>query len=159
MRRPIWLLLLALLAPAPVAGAEPWAPGTVVTPFRLADQNDAPHVIDAATRLLLVTHDMDGGALVREALAQLDAATLEARGVAYVADISGMPGLVARLMAIPRMRKRPYPVLLDRDGVATRDVPRAEGKATLVRLDGLRVTDVAQLGTVDEVGHAVAPRP
>jgi hypothetical protein len=82
---------------------------------------------------------MDGGGQVKEAFATVDQAWLDARGVAYVADISGMPALVSRLMAVPRMRSRPYRVLLDRDGTRTRDLPREKGRATVLWLDDLTV--------------------
>ena len=55
--------------------------------------------------------------------------------VLYVADIHGMPSFIARMFAIPSMQKRPYPMLLDRDGAATARFPSEEGKATLLFLE------------------------
>jgi hypothetical protein len=148
----------ALLLVPLVASAEPWSVGTTIQPVRLTDQHDVPAEAGVSTRLLLVSHDMDGGALVREALDRFDQATLDAHGVAYVADVSRMPGFVTSLVAIPRMRKRPYRILVDRDGTATRDVPAAAGKATLVRLEALRVTAIEQLETTAAVADAIGAR-
>ena len=69
----------------------------------------------------------------------------------YVADISGMPGLVARMFAVPSMRKRPYPMLLDRDGEITARLPDVEGSATLIFCDDLQVTRVLHLTQSSEV--------
>jgi hypothetical protein len=42
-----------------------------------------------------------------------------------------MPGPIRRWIAIPRMRDRSYPVLLDTDGEATAGLPSAEGEGHL----------------------------
>lgn len=150
--RPLAPLLLLLAA---AAGAEPVAVGTQLAPLALADQHDVRAEVSNVARVLLFTRDMGGGNLVKEALTDRDQRFLDDRRAVYVADISRMPALVSRLMALPRMRRRGYRVLLDRDGQATRDLPWVEGKVTLVGLDDLRVTRVAHLASVDEVRAAL----
>jgi predicted DNA-binding WGR domain protein len=39
-------------------------------------------------------------------------------------------------------KKRGYPMLLDREGELTKNLPGAEGKATIVELEGLKITGV-----------------
>jgi len=148
-----WILPLLVVATI-AAAAQPVGVGGSLPRFRLADQHDAPYELDPAVTLLVVTHDMDGGTIVRETLGETPQATLDARGIVYVADIGGMPALVSRLIALPRMRKRPYRVVLDRDGAVTRELPAAAGKATVVRLDALRVTSIEQVGSRDAL-HAL----
>ncbi len=154
---PRWLAVLGLVAVATVARAEPLAAGAAMPPLRLTDQHDAAWELGPTVRILLVTHDMDGGAIVRETLGDTPQATLDAAGVAYVADVSGMPALVSRLMAVPRMRKRPYRVLLDRDGAATRDVPSEKGRVTVVRLDGGTVASIEQVGDREALRRILFP--
>ena len=105
---------------------------------------------------MLVTHDMDAGRIAKAVLADHTAATLAERGAVYVADISKMPGFVSRLMAIPRMRRRPYPVLLDRDALTVHRFPLAEGRVTAVHLADGRITAIEQLGAEDAVRAALA---
>ena len=100
---------------------------------------------------------MDGGALVKEALAEDGRARLEAAAAVYVSDISRMPGFVRSAFALPSLRRRDYPVLLDETGEATRALPSMEGKATLLRLDGGRVAGVAFASSAAEVLAALAP--
>jgi hypothetical protein len=133
---------LALLVVAAVCRAEPWAPGTTLPALALDDQHGARAVVDERVRVVVFSHDMKGGDVVREALAEVDQRFLDERRVVYVADISGMPGLIARLVAVPRMRGRRYRMLLDRDGDATHDVPRVDDAPTLVFVEGGRVTRV-----------------
>jgi hypothetical protein len=149
-------LALVLLGLAPLAGhAQSVAVNDTLTPIVLEDQHGRPGGVDAATRAVLLSRDMDGGGLVREALATDGAARLERAGAAYVADVHAMPGLVRRFIALPRMRERPYRVLLDLDGGPTARLPAEAGKATWLRLDGLRVVEVRFLTSTDEVRAAL----
>ena len=150
-----WLAAL-LLGLVPSAGAaQSVALGEVLAPIALEDQHGQPGGVDAGTRAVLLSRDMDGGALVRGALASDGAARLEHAGAVYVADVHAMPALIRRLFAIPRMRERPYRVLLDLDGGPTARLPAEAGKATWLRLDSLRVVEVRFLTSADEVSTAL----
>jgi hypothetical protein len=148
-------LVVACLG-AGAAQAEPVGEGAVIEPFTLEDQHGVERAVDAATRSVLLSRDMDGGAFVRETLAEDGAAKLEKAGAVYVADVSRMPGPIRRWIAIPRMRDRGYPVLLDTEGDVTASLPSAEGKASWIRLQGLRVVEVRLLGSAAEVESALA---
>jgi hypothetical protein len=137
------------------ATAAPYAVGDRLRPFVLEDQHGVRAEVGYRVRLLLLTRDMDGGRLVKEALAQTSQAELDARDAAYVADVSRMPALVTRLFALPSMRKRAYRILLDRDGTATRDVPSVDGGVTVLRLDGLEVRDLRHVKTPEELRGVV----
>lgn len=149
---------LAALAPPP-AYAEPVGEGSVLAPLTLEDQHGVARSVDASTRGMLFSRDMDGGAFVREALAEDGAAKLEQAGVVYVADVHRMPGPIRRWIAIPRMRDRGYPVLLDTEGEATASFPSTEGEASWIRLEGLRVTEVRILGSKAEVEAVLEGAP
>jgi hypothetical protein len=142
---------LIVLLFAAFAHAEPYAVGSTLVPFALEDQHGKRAEIGAGVRLLMLTRDMDAGDLVKQALAATEQRVLDERHAVYVADISGMPALVSRFIAVPRMRERPYRVLLDRDRSTTRDVPSVKGKVTVLSLDALRVTGVDHLGSVEAV--------
>jgi hypothetical protein len=63
-------------------------------------------------------------------------------GLVYVADIHRMPGFVARMFALPSMRKRPYPMLLDREGQVTAPLPSEEGRVVLIRLASREIVGI-----------------
>lgn len=148
--------VLAALLLASGTLAAGWVEGDTIRPVALEDQHGRRGEIDERVRVLLFTRDMGGGGVVKEALADADQAFLDARGVVYVADIGGMPAMISRLFALPAMRKRPYRVLVDRDGSATREFPRAEGKATVILLDRLRVMRVSYAASAAELKAALA---
>ena len=122
------LALLFLAAPTRAEDTPPYVVGDLIDAIALEDQRGDPGAVDASTRVVLFSRDMDGGDLLKEALAEVSADTLATRGAVYVSDISGMPAFVARMMAVPAMRRRPYDMLLDREGDVTARLPDAEGE-------------------------------
>lgn len=128
-----------------------------MAPATLLDQNDVPHKIDASVRVIFFAREMEGGAVIQALLDQEGPGYLGKHRALYVADISGMPSLIAKLVAIPKMREeRPYPTLLDRDGATTAPFPSEEGRVTIMGLDKLRVTAIHYRGSVAGLREAVA---
>ena len=154
------LLSLAWLAAcgSPAPPPSPYGAGSVLPSASLEDQFGAVHSLDESLRLVLFSRDMEGGALLREVLAQHPDALARLQAV-YVADISGMPSLIANTMAIPRMRGRPYPTLLDRDGGVTAAFPSEPGKATLLRLEQRRIQAVLHVDSVSQLRDALGIPP
>jgi hypothetical protein len=144
-------ILIGLLVVAIRAGAAPVGQGDVIEPFSLEDQHGTAHRVDGSVAIILFSRDMAGGDVLKEALKDAPPEALSNVHAVYVADISGMPRLVARLFAIPSMRRRPYSMLLDRDGSKTAVFPDLEGQATLIFLDALKVTHVLHLATPSDV--------
>ena len=154
MKLGLWLLIVSTLA-AGVAFAQSVGVGDRIAPLSLEDQHGVLRAVDEASRVVLFSRDMDGGKLLKQALADTEAGFLESRQAVYVADISGMPKMVARLFALPSMRRRPYPMLLDRTGEATRALPDVEEKATLIFLDALEVERIEHLDSSEAVRAAL----
>lgn len=140
--------------------ATPWKVGAAVSPFTLEDQHGEEGGVDASTRLVLFTADMDATKLVRTALEQKPALQdLAARDAVSVSDIHRMPSVITTLFALPAMRRRPWRMLLDRGPGPTVDIPREEGHVTAVALDDLTVRSIEFLDSPDEVARVLAPPP
>jgi len=155
------LLVAVLLAGGAVAQGPQIVPDRLAA-FELADQHGAAHRVDGSVRVLVLSRDMDGGAVVRGALerqGEAAAAFLAERGAVYVADVSRMPGLVRSLIAIPRMRGRPYAVLLDTTGETTAALPSQEGRATVLWLEDLRPVRVELLDSPDALLERLGELP
>lgn len=155
------LLLGALPALAEDAAPEAIAVGGALPVVSLKDQHGEEHVIDGSLRAILFSRDMDGGGVVRalldpEALGEPPAPFLARHAAVCVADVHRMPGLIRRVIAKPRMRKRPYPLLLDEEGDVTAAWPSREGHATFIRLDGLRVVEVLHTESPAALREALA---
>lgn len=124
------------------AFAAPYAAGESINAFSLEDQHGEQHKVDIRVTRILFSRDMDGADLIEQGLIEMNAANLKSKGIVYVADISGMPGLVASMFAIPAMQDMSYPILLDRDGNTTARLPGKAEQATLIFLDKLTITRV-----------------
>jgi hypothetical protein len=152
------LLLILLLLPALVSAA-PLDTGTPMPVLTLKDQNDTTRTIDADTRLLIFSAERDVSALVETALADQTAEALAAAGIQYVSDISGMPGMVTTMIALPKMRKRPYPMLLARESEETAMLPREPGKVTLIANEGGSIKSVRFIGDAASLRAALGIAP
>lgn len=149
-------LLVTLMSGASPALAEdgalrPLAVGEVLPEFSLEDQFGAEGRVDDSVRVILFSRDMEGGDLLRTGLAEVGEGVLPAARVVYVSDISGMPRLVARMFALPKMRKRPYPMLLDRTGEWTALLPGTPGRATFIHLERLKIRTVEEFDSAEAV--------
>jgi hypothetical protein len=121
------------------------AAGSAAPQLELRDQHDVAARIDETVRLVVFTREMDAGDIVKEALASDGARLLAEAGAVSVADIEAMPALVTRMFALPAMRKRPYRLLLDRDGQATATWPAVEGQVTLLHLSAGHPRKIARV--------------
>lgn len=136
------LLVAALLLPAVVLAVEPYTTGDTLPATRFDDQHGLTHTLHEHVRVIVFSHDMEGGDVIKAALADDGPRLLGDAGAVYVADVSGMPTVIRRMFALPKMRKRTYPMLLDTDGDATARYPARPAQATVIVLDRLRVTSI-----------------
>lgn len=102
-----------------------------------------------AMHMALYADDMTANDLVHSALVHLNKECMKNGQLVYLADISGMPSLISKLIAIPRMRKYSYPIWLDYDGRATAGLPAKKGRVTVLKV---------KKGTIKSVEFVSDPR-
>ncbi len=143
----------ALLAAAALLGTAAWpvladearlGVGATLPPLSVNDQFDRPVSIDAGTRVLLFAADKAAGDIATEVLRPHPEVLAQQRLV-YLADISGMPAVITRMFALPKMRELPFPVGLVRDAAVTEALPRQAGALTWIALDQGTVRSVESL--------------
>ena len=156
---PLLLVAVQVSACASEPPPEIVAVGSKLERVTLHDQNEEPHQIDESAYVIFFAREMEGGKVIRSLLAN-DPGFLKKHRALYVADISGMPALIANLVAIPKMQEeRPYPTLLDRDGRTTAAFPSEEGRVTVMLLDKLRVIGIAYRGSEGGLREAAKRHP
>lgn len=74
------------------------------------DQFEKTHTISNDTKMILVAYDKDISASLKEVLLSKNDNYLKDNKIVYVADITGMPYLIAKFFAIPKMKKYPFSV-------------------------------------------------
>jgi len=91
--------------------------------FPVQDQFDNPWPADQSQLKILFAADMDGYRMLNRHLTQLKdpRSIMETHHIAYVADISQMPAIISKMIAIPKMKKLSYSIFLDKSGEVTKD--------------------------------------
>ena len=88
--------------------AAPLAVDSVVDNLKIKDQNEVEKVIDTNVKTILFASDKSTSDMLRDYLLPLSEKEniLEKNSAVYVADISGMPSLISKFIALPKMKKK-----------------------------------------------------
>lgn len=136
------IALVVTLAGAASVLSAPYEKGQQVASFQAKDQHEQPFTFKpAATRFLLVSHDMETGRKANAVLTTVGRENLERKKVVYLANIFGMPG-VGRMFALPKMKKYSHTIILGDDANLIARFPAESGKVTILALDGGRIISV-----------------
>lgn len=107
--------------------------------------------LTAQTQWVLFAHDKQSADWAHQALTELGLEDLSAQNGLYVSDISAMPGFVTKMFALPKMKKYPYRLALDKSGEQTGDWPKTEGTLSLIKLDGLKLVETSTANSPEQV--------
>lgn len=118
------------------------------------DQHDKSLGVTDKTRVVLFSRGMKGGDIIKEALEALPV-DKQPKELVYVADISGMPSLIAKFVAIPQMQELPFNIALDREGESTKLWPGDKEAATVIHLQQLKILSVTRVETSDALLKAI----
>lgn len=154
-----WILGMLLLAAGGVAGAAELAVGDRLPALKLEDQFGETHAIGEQTRLLLFTADKAAGDMVNETFGPEEGGDLTRDDVAYIADISGMPSLISKLFALPKLRDFPYTVLVVREAETVAFLPRREDAVTVMHLEEGTVRSIGYADSVEELRERINASP
>ena len=143
-------------AQPPTETSEAKTPQALLTKTTLPDQFDSSHSIDENTEWVIFSTDSYTSDLIKKALDDLKLTDLEPSKGFYVADISAMPSMITKMLALPEMKKYPFKILLDKEGDITRHWPRQKGKASLLKLKKLEITSQKLSVKFDEIKDFIA---
>jgi len=134
MKQPFrWLITLGFLLLWLSADAAPLAVGDAVPAFSAKDQFGIDFSSTNGVRFLLVATEMASAKLANQKLAGQGAGYLEKNQAAYLMDIHTMPG-IARLFALPKMRKYPQRIVLVDSAETLAAFPIQPGRVTVLAL-------------------------
>lgn len=131
--------------------------GSTLPALTLKDQHDQEQKITSETKSIIFAKDMDANKLVTKALEGATGKTLPERGSVFVADISGMPKLIGKMFAMPKMKKYPYLILLDRDGAATKEFAVKPKQITVVTLNNFKIEAIDYFDSADALKKVINP--
>lgn len=108
------------------------------------DQWEKPVELNGQTKWLVITQSKDAGKIVKESFESLELKDLAQINLLYLADISGMPGFITSMFAIPKMRDYGFQIgLINEDGqLAALELTSLDSeKVSVVSLNNLEVID------------------
>ncbi|WP_178862326.1 hypothetical protein [Thiomicrorhabdus cannonii] len=115
------------------------------------DQWDKPQTLNEQTEWLILSTHKAGGEWVKKALSDLKIQDLAAKNWLYVADISAMPSLITRFVAIPKMQDYTFAIALEKEGEVTANWPKQADKVSVYKLKGLQIEEVHTLDSEQAV--------
>lgn len=136
------LLATLLLTCASLAQAATLGAGDALPALSLRTQHEQPASPAANARQWLFAADNDGANLVAVLLDGQPASWLADTQRVYLADIHKMPALIARMVALPRLRDKPYPILLGREPEDLAMLPRQRGCVSVLDIQQQKISTV-----------------
>lgn len=124
--------------------------GDATPTFEIKDQFDKSYKLSADTKTILVAETRSTSVIIREYLLSKDKDFLTASKTQYIADISGMPGLISKYIAIPKMKKYPFSILLV-DEEQAKSFSTKEDEITVYSVVDGKVSDVKYIKTTEEL--------
>ena len=116
----------------------------------IKDQFEKEHTVDAKIKTIIFSATKEESNTIKNFLATKDKDYLTTNNIAYVADITGMPSLVSKFFALPKMRDYSFSILLiDEDNKAL--FPVEQDKITIITLDNSKITDIKFIKTTEDL--------
>ncbi|MFA7092532.1 MAG: hypothetical protein WC149_11855 [Arcobacteraceae bacterium] len=126
-------LFLSLLLGGSLWAGSSFNIGDKIGNFSLLNQFDEKQTVDTSVQTIMVSFEKDTGADINEFLSHQKSDFLQKREAVFIANISGMPMVITKMFALPKMRNYKHPILLIYDENDTR-FKAQEGKSTLYTL-------------------------
>jgi hypothetical protein len=102
--------------------------------FSLPNQFDEKQTVDSSIQTIVVSFEKGTGKEVNEFLSSKDKNFLKNHNAVFIANISGMPSIITKMFALPKMRDYKHSVLLIYDENDKR-FKSQEGKSTVYKLE------------------------
>lgn len=138
-----------LLAAGPVLSAEETAPtlsvGDAFPVLELEDQFEEPRPVPGEASLIVFSGSKDADDSLSDTLGEVAGDALRAGEIIYLSDISRMPGLITRFVAMPALKDRDYPVTLIREEGMAEAISATDGCYTLYTLNGSTIEGIDEV--------------
>lgn len=102
--------------------------------FSLTNQFDEKQTVDSSINTIIVSFEKDTGKDINEFLASKPKDFLQKHNAIFIANISGMPSIITKMFALPKMRDYKHSILLIYDENDKRFKAQEE-KSTLYKLE------------------------
>ncbi|MDY0364319.1 MAG: hypothetical protein RBQ81_00510 [Arcobacteraceae bacterium] len=134
--------------------AAPIEMGTKIDNLEIVDQFEKLHKIGEDTKLILFASDKETSDILKDYLLSQKENILEKNSAVYVADISGMPSIISKFIALPKMKKYPFSILL-LDENSKELFTKEDGKIIVYDLENLEVKNIRKISISKELEEII----
>ncbi|PIE71675.1 MAG: hypothetical protein CSA22_02295 [Deltaproteobacteria bacterium] len=142
------LFLLPVLLSATVANAM--QVGDPLPTFKIVDQFGKEQVLSSDTKTIMVTSSKVTSEIIKDYLLEKGKGFLERNSAYYVADISGMPSVISKLFAVPKMKDYPFSILLV-DKKQAKTFSKKEDQITIYTIENGKVLSINYIKEKEEL--------
>jgi hypothetical protein len=131
--------------------------GKELANYKLKDQFDKEHTLTNDVKKILFAFSKPTGHLMKVYLGVRPVDYLSSRDIVFIADISGMPSLIAKMFAIPDLKESKYSVLLIRKKENAKRFRNEEHKneVMIITLDNKIVKNVKFVSNEEDLKKAI----
>ncbi len=142
--------LLLILSLAVYSIAAQLNTGEKIPTFSINDQFEKAQIIPSSTKTIIVAGNKDASDTIKDYLLSIEGDSLSKNNAVYIADISGMPSLITKFFALPKMKKYPFKILLLDDTNKDKFLMQ-EDKITIYEVEDQLVKEVKYITTKEEL--------
>ena len=126
--------------------------GNTLPTLKIKDQFEKEHIVDANIKTIIFSATKTEGTTIKEFLLTKDKDYLITNKTVYIADITGMPSLITKFVAMPKMKNYSFSILLIDEANKTL-FPVKEDMISIISLENGKVTDIKYVKTAAELGE------
>jgi len=148
------LLISGLLLLSFSVFADTLQVGSTLSAIELNTQHGKSVKVANDVKTLIFSVEKAPSDLINSFLMKQDAKFLANNKAYFIADISRMPSMITKMFAIPKMKKRPYNILLAKNETQVAFIPRKKEFVSVLKIAGGKVTAVEFVNNVDQLAKA-----
>lgn len=124
--------------------------GDALPTITLEDQFEKTHTVSTQSKRIIVAYDKSMSDILKEFLLNKEGDFLKKNQTVYIGDISGMPYLISRFFAIPKMQKYPFSILF-LDEKNQKYFSKKEEMITVYTLENGKIKNLSFISTKEEL--------
>ena len=130
--------------------------GEELPTITLKDQSGTQQTLSDSTQRIYANADRKGDALMKEAMADLGQAQLDAQKAVVIADISAAPFFVKSIIR-SSLKDRRYLTWLDTSGSTKRVLPYRDNHVTVIEIEQRRIKAIRYIADAGALKREITP--
>ena len=128
--------------------------GSTLSTIELNSQHGKSVKVANDVKTLIFSVEKTPSQLINNFLMKQDTKFLANHKAYFIVDISGMPSLITKMFAIPKLKKHPYDILLAKNGKQVAFIPRKKNFVSVLKIASGKITAIQFVNNADQLAKA-----